>query len=174
MTSLLGKNIVEHYKLPDASSMVAQALDFARDMHVGQKYGDNDYFAAHIVPVVVECSKLVDTENSTVLLCAAALHDVLEDTCAIKEELEHYFGSTVADLVADYLTRNKLGYVKYVNNITGSKNASIVKYADSLCNYRACAGDTAREALQVRYKKTLELLIATWNLPDIFKQENTL
>lgn len=173
MKRLLGKDIVTKYELPDPTGLVAKALDFARAMHEGQPYGKHDYFTAHIIPVVVECSKLVGTENSTVLLCAAALHDVIEDTCAIEEELTHYFGSEVSTMVVKYLTRNKLSYRSYINNITSSKHASIVKYADSLCNYRACLGDASKQPLQVRYKINLEQLIANWNLPDIFKQENT-
>lgn len=76
-----------------------EAYAFARKKHQGQKDDDGkDYFYSHILPVY-QGVKCFTEDNDT--LCAALLHDTVEDTQTTYSELVKEFGLHIADLVME-------------------------------------------------------------------------
>lgn len=163
---MTGADIVTQHALDvySDSDMIARALDVARAAHTGQLYGSDDYFTAHVIPVVIESTKWLSmtTTPAEVILSAAALHDVVEDTDVIIEEIHAEFGARVADIVA-LLTRSS-SYITYMDAIVADIDASIVKYSDSSCNLACCISSTKKKpGLVARYSTNIRKLESQWH-----------
>ncbi|HKJ54888.1 MAG TPA: bifunctional (p)ppGpp synthetase/guanosine-3',5'-bis(diphosphate) 3'-pyrophosphohydrolase [Nitriliruptoraceae bacterium] len=75
---------------------VIRAYHYADDAHEGQFRNSGEAYITHPVSVAVELARLgFDTDT----VIAALLHDVVEDTPATRDEIETYFGTSVAQLV---------------------------------------------------------------------------
>ena len=82
----------------DRSPLTRAALDFADERHAGQKRDMDDLpFVTH--PMEVACL-LHEAGYSDEVVAAGVLHDVLEDTDAVRADLDKLFGPAVAYLVA--------------------------------------------------------------------------
>ncbi len=78
---------------------IRRAKEFAEAAHFGQKDDSGkDYFVAHIITIVEAISCFTD---DTDVICAAILHDTIEDTKTTVRELVENFGERVADLVME-------------------------------------------------------------------------
>jgi len=76
--------------------LVRRAFDLARQAHAGQQRASGEPFVAHPLEVARILADLgLDQET----LCAAVLHDVVEDTGVPLERIEREFGPVVARLV---------------------------------------------------------------------------
>lgn len=69
---------------------ISLAYDFAKQAHEGQyRESGQDYFTGHCVPVAIHIAEISWDEK---LICAALLHDLIEDTevsySALKKSLE--------------------------------------------------------------------------------------
>jgi (p)ppGpp synthase/HD superfamily hydrolase len=81
----------------DSSPLTRAALAFADQRHAGQTRDlDGLPFVTH--PLEVACL-LHDAGYQDEVVAAGVLHDVLEDTDAVRSDLESRFGSRVAELV---------------------------------------------------------------------------
>jgi (p)ppGpp synthase/HD superfamily hydrolase len=79
------------------SPLTRDALAFADQRHAGQMRDLDDLpFVTH--PVEVACL-LHEAGYEDEVVAAGVLHDVLEDTSAVRSDLESRFGSRVAELV---------------------------------------------------------------------------
>lgn len=76
---------------------VHRAYLFAADVHEKQKRRSGEPYINH--PVSVATILAHDFRMDDDVICAALLHDTVEDTSATKEDLSKLFGNTVADLV---------------------------------------------------------------------------
>ena len=133
------------------------AKQLSRHFHKGQKYGEHDYYEYHITGVLktlYQVSKEYPTEE---MIIAALLHDVLEDTECTWETIQNIFGYDIAGYV------NCLSYVKgydkdqYLKDVSIYPVTRIVKYADSLFNYRECIKDGMFKRAK-KYKYNLDVL----------------
>jgi len=102
-------------KLPTISSadieLIGQAYDFGQEAHQGQKRANGKpYFEEHCVHVA---DHMLELGMDTPLVCAALLHDTIEDTPVTAKEIEKLFGKEIAHLVEGV---SKLGKVKYRGN----------------------------------------------------------
>ncbi|MEX2487078.1 MAG: HD domain-containing protein, partial [Nitriliruptoraceae bacterium] len=75
---------------------VVRAYVYARAMHEGQRRKSGDDYITHPVAVATELAGL---GLGTATLCAALLHDVVEDTPATLDEIREGFGDEVGQLV---------------------------------------------------------------------------
>lgn len=85
--------------IPQTFELIGKALIFATTHHRGQvrKY-TNDPYITHPVAVMSILSEAGVQDEE--MLCAALLHDIVEDTYATIEEVEFLFGFRVAQLVS--------------------------------------------------------------------------
>ena len=79
----------------DISKLVA-AYEYAAQCHEGQTRSSGEPYIIHPVTVAYI---LLDLGMDTDTLCAALLHDVVEDTAATREDVQKRFGHDVAMLV---------------------------------------------------------------------------
>lgn len=123
-----------------------KAWAFAKDAHKGQvrKFVNKPYFTAHVQKVNGIVKQYTNNED---LLCAALLHDVIEDCFDDKDLgyqiISNEFGTTIADIVLeltssedeiqnDYNSDKAEYLVDKLLNMTD--DALIVKLADRLQN----------------------------------------
>ena len=119
-------------------SKVTDARNFAKKKHAGQlrKNGKTTTFS-HLKDVVKNLKKMKVTNNDTI--CAAWLHDTIEDTDTDFDSIRDRFGKNVADIVVSVTKDNRLPRkqreIKYGKDLkSSSTKAKIVKIADILAN----------------------------------------
>ncbi len=146
--------------------MIIRAYEYARDLHEGQYRVSGEPYISHPVAVATIVAGLeLDTES----ICAALLHDTVED-CSEKtnlKEIENLFGKTVASLV-DGLTKlvqlniedKEEAQVENIRKMLLAMSRDVrvifIKLCDRLHNMRTLAVKadakrraTARETMQV-------------------------
>lgn len=78
--------------------LISKAMHFAIDAHCGERRkGDGEPMAMHAMEAAAIVARLTGDEET---IAAAALHDVVEDSGVLIEEIEARFGPRVARLVA--------------------------------------------------------------------------
>ena len=87
---------LEGYLPPDEVERVQSAYEFAYQAHDGQRRRSGEPYITHPVAVA---DLLADLKLDPQTLIAAILHDVMEDTPTVKDEIATRFGSEVAELV---------------------------------------------------------------------------
>ena len=141
-------------------SIVIQARNFARKKHAGQlrKNGKTTTFS-HLQDVVKNLKKMkVKNEE---IICAAWLHDTIEDTDTDFDVIKDRFGKRIADIVVSVTKDNRLPRkqreIKYAKNLkTANSKAKLVKIADILANVNDApnAGRNAQWEKQQFVKKS--------------------
>lgn len=82
---------------PRANTQLMQrAYDYAKQAHEGQKRNSGEPYITHPVEVAMI---LTDIEMDTSSICAALLHDVIEDTNVTYQNIKDEFGEEIALLV---------------------------------------------------------------------------
>ena len=89
------------------SDIIRKAYDFALKYHGNQKRKSGELYIVHPLNVAYILSTL-ELDDETI--CAALLHDVVEDTPATNEDLIREFGETIAIMVSGV---TKLGKIQY-------------------------------------------------------------
>lgn len=124
--------------------MVEKAAAFAARSHEGTyRKGTQIPYIVHPLETAVIVSVMVSDEE---LICAALLHDVVEDAGVTEAELLKEFGSRVTRLVMEE-TEDKSKCWKERKNATllhledASKDCMILVLADKLSNLRSTARD---------------------------------
>jgi (p)ppGpp synthase/HD superfamily hydrolase len=117
------------------SEKVTKARSIAIEKHRNQKYGNRPYIF-HLDEVATKLIMFGVIEED--LLCAAYLHDILEDTDYCSEELRSNFGNEVLDIVLAVTDEPGLNRaerkIKTYPKIKNNKKAIIVKLADRISN----------------------------------------
>jgi len=112
--------------------MIEKAYDFAREKHKTQLDDCGlPYFEAHCCQVYRIIKDVTTDEN---IICAALLHDTIEDTDTTYEELVEEFNKTVADLVMEVTHEGSKDDFGYYFPRLKSKDAILIKFADRLSN----------------------------------------
>jgi GTP diphosphokinase / guanosine-3',5'-bis(diphosphate) 3'-diphosphatase len=143
---------------------VTHAFAFACERHVDQQRRSGEEFITHPVEVAKICAGLqLDTET----LCAALLHDTVEDTSASLEEVDEEFGSSVAQLV-DGVTKltgitfqsrdehQAENYRKMMVAMATDVRVILIKLADRLHNMRTLGALPKQKQLE-KARETLEI-----------------
>ena len=76
--------LIRKYNKNGDLSMVEKAYNYAVEKHAGQKRKSGEPFVNH--PINVACI-IAEMEFDTDSICAALLHDVVEDTDATREDI---------------------------------------------------------------------------------------
>ena len=105
------QNIIKKMKLNNRKSnshLILKAYNYAKSNHKEQKRLSGEEYIIHPVEVA---DILADLKMDDATICAALLHDVVEDTQITREDITREFGEEIAEMV-DGVT--KLGKIKYV------------------------------------------------------------
>ncbi len=87
---------LEGYLPPEQVALVQQAFEVANKAHEGQKRLSGEAYITHPIAVA---GILADLHLDGQTICAALLHDVIEDTPTAKEQIIEQFGRDVGELV---------------------------------------------------------------------------
>jgi len=125
--------------------MILKAASFAAVKHRDQRR--KDAAASPYINHPLELARvLADVGGVTdaATLCAALLHDTIEDTDTTRDELARQFGEEVAALVAEVtddksLPKAERKRLQVEHAATISDKAKRVKLADKICNLRDVA-----------------------------------
>lgn len=122
------------------SSLILKAALFAAEKHQKQKRKNaaKTPYINHPIGVANYISNIGGVASVNVL-CAALLHDTVEDTGTKYEELVSNFGSKIADIVMEVTDDKSLSKVdrkklQIVHAANASYEAKLVKLADKLHN----------------------------------------
>jgi GTP diphosphokinase / guanosine-3',5'-bis(diphosphate) 3'-diphosphatase len=121
---------------------VLSALRFAADKHRNQRRKDRE--ASPYINHPIDLAGILATEagvDDRIVLCAAVLHDTVEDTGTTLEELTAAFGAEVSAVVAEVtddrsLPREERKRLQEVHAPGASFRAQQVKLADKIANLR--------------------------------------
>jgi guanosine-3',5'-bis(diphosphate) 3'-pyrophosphohydrolase len=143
---------------------VERAFEFACERHADQLRRSGDDFITHPVGVARICARLrLDTET----LCAALLHDTIEDTSASLDQIRAEFGAEVAQLV-DGVTkltgiafesrdeRQAENYRKMMVAMATDVRVILIKLADRLHNMRTLSA-LPKQKQVAKARETLEI-----------------
>src|SRR5687767_9403466 len=152
------------YLAPDQVRQVRRAYEVGARAHEGQTRKSGEAYITHPVAVAGILAELrLDAET----LCAAILHDALEDTPLPRSEIEREFNSTVAELVDGVTKLDKLhfrdrqeaaaeSFRKMMLAMARDLRVILIKLADRLHNMRTLdsMSDEARRRIA---RETLEI-----------------
>jgi (p)ppGpp synthase/HD superfamily hydrolase len=127
------------------------AAAFAIRAHGDQRYGEQPY-VSHLVAVTHNLRRF--GQGRIELICAAWLHDTVEDTQVTVDEVRAAFGDDVAAIVdavttqagPDRTSRNALTYPR----IVAIPGAVTVKLADRIANVEACWSNQSYKLFRYR------------------------
>ena len=177
--------ICERYLLPEEMAKVESAYEFAARYHANQRRRSGEPYINH--PVEVALILADDLQMDEDVICAALLHDTVEDTTATLADLAARYGETVAELV-DGVTKltsievdsmdekQALNLRKMFLAMSKDIRVVIIKLADRLHNMRTLAAlppdrraFKARETMDVYAPLADRLGISSvkWELEDL-------
>ncbi|TVQ95251.1 MAG: bifunctional (p)ppGpp synthetase/guanosine-3',5'-bis(diphosphate) 3'-pyrophosphohydrolase [Chromatiaceae bacterium] len=126
----------------ESLGMLVKAVAFAADKHRNQRRKDAD--ASPYINHPIALANVLANEGGVTdvaVLCAAVLHDTIEDTETTPEELTAVFGPQVTAIVLDVTDDKSLDkqvrkqrQIEHAPHI--SREAKLVKLADKICNLR--------------------------------------
>ncbi len=163
------------YLSEDKRLMVYKAVSFAEKAHQGVFRKDGTPYISHPLAVL---EKLADLKLNHHILCAAALHDVIEDTTVTKKELEKKFNTTVAELVDGVTKLEQLKSLnleeKQANNLykmlvamVKDPSVFIIKLADRLHNMETLSAMKRTSQRRIA-KETSEIYIQMAGLLGVY------
>ena len=163
-------------------SLIEKAYHTAERLHRGQFRKSGDPFITHPVAVATILAELGMTPPT---LCAALLHDTVEDTPYTLEELRADFGDEIAMLVDGLTKLDRVKYGEYAQAETIRKmviamakdiRVLVIKLADRLHNMRTLRYQP-RHKQEKKARETLEIYAALahrlgmntlkWELEDL-------
>ena len=122
-------------------TLYARAIAFACEQHRGQKRSEADGevdYVVHPLRVAEHLRRLAGVEDVEIL-CAAVLHDTIEDSGTRYDELAEAFGDRVASIVAELTNDSRLPKAARHEDMihraaTMSAEAKLIKLADRFDN----------------------------------------
>ena len=166
---------------------IRAAYEMAKRGHEGQKRKDGSPYLTHCVATAEIAVDFGLDEDSIV---AALLHDTIEDTGITHEEIEHRFGSAVADIVDGVTKLTRVQYTskedeqmenlrKMLMAMAKDIRVILIKIADRLHNMRTMAYQSP-EKQRSKSLETMEIYAplahrlgmqrAKWELEDLALQ----
>jgi guanosine-3',5'-bis(diphosphate) 3'-pyrophosphohydrolase len=132
--------------MDSTTSIFIQALAFAAEKHKNQRRKDLD--ASPYINHPIALANVLANEAGIFdidVLCAAVLHDTVEDTQTTEAELNELFGTRICGIVMEVTddktiekSVRKQRQIDHAPHI--SHSAKLVKLADKICNLRDILG----------------------------------
>ena len=157
--------LLETYKQDDVK-IIKKAYNYADNLHANQKRDNGDPYIIHPLSVAYILAEMhADTDT----ICAALLHDTLEDTNFTKEDITENFNQTVANLVDGVTKISKLNFStkqeqnfantrKIITSVMNDVRIIIIKLADRLHNMRTLEHKSAKKQ-QENALETMEIFV---------------
>ena len=188
-------NLVRSYN-PSEVEFVRKAYCYADDLHKGQVRQSGEPYISHPLNVAYIAAELHADRDT---ICAALLHDTLEDTNTTKEDIAELFNKDIANLVDGVTKISKMNFSskqeqnlantrKIITGITEDVRIIIIKLADRLHNMRTLQfksefkqKENALETMEIfvplayyigsyRIKSELEDLSLRYLRPEMYKR----
>lgn len=161
----LYEKVCSYIKKDSDRKMISRAYLFAYEKHFGQKRLTGEDYIIHPLNVAYILSEI---SADTATICAAILHDTIEDCDVTYEEIEKKFGKEIADLVNGVTKINKLKFTcdneavianhrKIIVGLSEDVRILIIKLADRLHNMRTL-WIMSEKSQKSNAKETLDIL----------------
>jgi len=161
----LRDKVITYIKDEKELELITKAYMFAYEKHFGQKRLTGENYIEHPLNVAYILTGIF-ADSATI--CAALLHDVLEDTDATIEEVREKFGDEITSLVEGVTKINKLNFTgdtetvianhrKILVGLSEDVRVIIIKLADRLHNLRTLWILSEKKQKQ-KAKETLDIL----------------
>lgn len=143
--------------------IITKAFNFARQAHRGVRRLSGEPYIMHPIAVAqITCTEIGLGSTS---ICAALLHDVVEDTDYTVEDIENMFGHKIAQIVdgltkisggifGDHASAQAENFKKLLLTMSEDIRVILIKIADRLHNMRTLGS----QAVNKRYKIAGETL----------------
>ncbi len=138
--------------------IISKAFNFARQAHKGVRRLSGEPYIMHPIAVAqIACEEMGLGSTS---ICAALLHDVVEDTDYTVEDIENIFGSKIA-MIVDGLTKISGGifgeqasaqaenFKKLLLTMSDDIRVILIKICDRLHNMRTLASQPANKQYKI-------------------------
>lgn len=122
--------------------IILSALEFASKKHRNQRRKDSS--ASPYINHPISLANVLCNEgkiNDPAVICAALLHDTIEDTETTEQDLIHAFGKDITKIVLEVTddkalpkAERKLAQIEHAQH--SSERAKLVKLADKISNLR--------------------------------------
>ena len=156
--------VVSRYMSSEDAKRVYDAFLLAAEAHDGVKRKSGEFYIFHPLEVAYT---LADLHMDADTVCAALLHDVIEDTIFTKADISNRFGSVVAELVdgvtklagGEFTSRDEAAaasFQKMMAAMTQDYRVVLIKLADRLHNVKTLGVRNA-EAKRRIAKETLDI-----------------
>lgn len=138
--------------------IITKAFNFARQAHAGVKRLSGEPYIMHPITVALIACKEMGLGSTSI--CAALLHDVVEDTDYTVEDLENLFGKKIA-MIVDGLTKISGGifgerasaqaenFKKLLLTMSDDIRVILIKICDRLHNMRTLASQPANKQYKI-------------------------
>lgn len=138
--------------------MISKAFNFARQAHKGVRRLSGEPYIMHPIAVAQIASEEMGLGSTSI--CAALLHDVVEDTDYTVEDMENIFGPKIAQIV-DGLTKISGGifgqqasaqaenFKKLLLTMSDDIRVILIKICDRLHNMRTLASQPANKQYKI-------------------------
>jgi GTP pyrophosphokinase len=176
--------------------IITKAYEYAALLHNGQKRQSGEDYISHPLAVAYILSEMHADRDT---ICAALLHDTIEDTDTTKEKIAEVFNDDIANLVDGVTKISKMNFStknehmmantrKIITGITEDVRIIIIKLADRLHNMRTLEfkrefkqKENSLETMEIfaplayyigayRLKSELEDLSLRYLKPDIYQE----
>ena len=138
--------------------IITKAFNFARQAHKGVRRLSGEPYILH--PIAVAQIACEEVGLGSTSICAALLHDVVEDTDYTCEDIENIFGAKIAQIV-DGLTKISGGifgeqasaqaenFKKLLLTMSDDIRVILIKICDRLHNMRTLASQPANKQYKI-------------------------
>lgn len=159
---------------------IKKAYDFANKAHAGAIRQSGEPYITHPLSVAYILSEKYADKDT---ICAALLHDVIEDSEYTKEDIEREFNSEIAKLVYGVTKLSKLNFTanekvnlntrKILESLTEDIRIIIIKLADRLHNMRTLQYKSINKQIE-NANETMELYVPLANYIGDYRTKSEL
>src|SRR5574344_224328 len=170
--------VMKKSKKKNNIALIQKAYNFAKEKHGEQCRKSGEPYLVHPVQVAYELAKL-ELDDATI--CAALLHDVVEDTEITKEDIISIFGEEIAEMVDGVTKLSKIqfstaqeqqveDYRKMFLAMGKDIRVILIKLADRLHNMRTLKY-LPRDRQFAHAKETLQLYAPLGNRLGLYSMK---
>jgi len=145
--------------------LILKAYKVSYEKHLGQKRLSGEDYITHPLSVAII---LLDLKMDISTICAALMHDILEDTETTEEEILKDFDPTILKLIkgvtkisamrnsAQFVSKGYEDLRRFIFSIIDDLRVLIIKLADRLHNMRTLQFQPSSKQIEIA-KNTIEL-----------------